>query len=205
MVCSLWSPHWSASSVRLLPLLALLAACDAGEPAPITDATGAVYRDGHPWCTATLIDAQTAITAAHCVVLAGDAPLEFAGELVIASHHPGWQEGDFVNDIAILVLARPVVGPRAELSQERPSTGDELQAVGYRTEARIDLTLSVRRVVDSTIAVTPTAGGNICKGDSGGPSFRNGLMVGVHSRSDCGEHVVDEAVAPHLEWLSQVR
>lgn len=186
--------------MRASAALALLAV-GCVDPEAIGDATGAVYRNGHQWCTATLIDPQTAVTAAHCAVDG----LSFAGEKVEAAiPHPNWMPDRVNNDIGLLKLARPSVAPFVELEDVVPKEGDELQVVGYRDGAREDSVFAVRTVVLPAIYLT-TIDGALCPGDSGGPSFLDGRLVGIHSRANCESYAIDTSLAFYFQWISDNR
>lgn len=184
----------------LVAILLLAAGCEA-DAGP--DTIDTVNRDGRQFCTGTLIAPDVVLTAAHCVVQAEGRELDFGGvRVVAATAHPAWRDNRVDNDVGILVLERNVDVPVAELATELPAEGAELEAVGYHTGDRTDSRFQVRKVVASTVYLTAIDGA-ICRGDSGGPSFIGGRLVGVHSRAGCDDVAIDEAVAPHLGWIGE--
>lgn len=179
----------------ILIVVVLASGCDVAA----IDTVGAVYRNGHQWCTATLIAPQVALTAAHCIT---NEELSFAGERVVeAIAHPDYLAGNLANDIGILRLEHPADLPVAELGT-LPTTGAALTAVGFRTQERVDYAYSVRKVTSAIVYMDAVDAG-LCYGDSGGPSFNtDGQLVSVHSRSGCESFAVDVAVAPHMNWIA---
>ena len=130
---------------------------DPGEYA----ATGALLRGPSYRCTATLIAADVAITAAHCLVDEGWGDFSFTLDAdvsdslddlvpVLAFHqHPDFQlEGDFKqlgqrNDVGVLILEQPILGVPVERLDDADdvqslSTGSQLQLCGYGREAWAD-------------------------------------------------------------------
>jgi secreted trypsin-like serine protease len=133
-----------------------------GESADVGEypATGVLMRGLSPRCTATLIEPDVIVTAAHCLVDEGFGDFGFTldpnlrdgldGELVgVLAHH---QHPDFDpdadgeeyndlnqrNDIGIVILAEPIDVEVEELDAQRPGAraadlrgGGELTVVGY--------------------------------------------------------------------------
>ena len=138
-------------------------------------------------------------------------------DVTAISRHPGWdpsnQQSDF--DFAAILLARAPTGvTAAALITALPSNavGQQLRVIGYgRTSVGDGTSSGTRRSVSVPItAVTAaalsfgTAGAaGICAGDSGGPSFLDDAVVGIHSRtegSSCGVGV-DIRVDRHRQFI----
>lgn len=163
-------------------------------------------------CSAVLISPRMLLTAAHCVdpVLQGS-PLSvralnkpttmgitLADTTLVTSitRHPMWDPSVMESpwDLATLVLQIPSTVRPAPMATSLPANlvGQSLLVVGYgRVSLSEPMSSGVRR--SASIAVTrvdpPTISfGNdtvgLCVGDSGGPSFLNGEVVGIHSRTD---------------------
>ena len=120
-------------------------------------ATGALVQGKGYHCTATLIAADVALTAAHCLVDVSGTGLAFtldgdvsdgvfdAIPVFRALKHPDYR-GDLLNpvmgranDVGIVILSRPVenVTPAGMLLPSFPlelGEGDQLEAVGYGLE-----------------------------------------------------------------------
>lgn len=98
-------------------------------------------------------------------------------------------------DLVLARLASPVTGiTPVALSATAPAAGEELRVAGYgRTKdewAPLRLhtgTFSVDSASATQIAITGKDGAAVCKGDTGGPAFREAggsvQLVGVNSRS----------------------
>ena len=142
-------------------LVAPAAAADASprvvngrEPIP-GEVSALVYvRAGSSICSGTLVDASHVITAGHCVAASGGTtkspssftvgwsstgalpPTMWAGVSQVALH-PDYSNQTYVNDIAVLTLASPLVGPTpmplATSAQARTAlaAGAAVQAAGF--------------------------------------------------------------------------
>jgi len=181
-------------------------------------------------CTATRIGERTLLTAAHCLMRyperttlstvsassirfypAADASrlagAEYTAERVIPHAEFG---GGAVNDIAVIIL-RSAPGDdveRVPIASRASAAGDEVAIVGYG-----DPRFGYRQVATNTIAVVRTStyeiqgDGNICDGDSGGPSIvtrdAQQYVAGVHTGriGDCGERAFDERVDFYADWI----
>lgn len=124
------------------------------EPAP-EEVSALVYvRAGGSICSGTLVDARHVITAGHCAAASGSTakspasftvgwsptgalpPTMWAGVSQVALH-PDYDDRTYVNDIAVLNLASPLVGaptmPLATAAQARTAlaAGETVQAAGF--------------------------------------------------------------------------
>jgi len=198
---------------------------DYGHPA-----VGILHSGGYSACTATLIGKHTVLTAAHCV--AGDkapytllSPVNFylggfEGTKVVASSvtvHPAYGGGN-VSDLAVVHLAGEVTGiAPMPLATTAPSIGEAVELVGYGKTGEDSGEFGTKRHVDNTIAkvesqifsVYGASGsvGNICNGDSGGPTFATvagkETLIGIHSTKGgvCGQEGNDMRVDAFYGWI----
>lgn len=219
--------------MRLLALLALsILGGEAAPDASSVFLLDLRFDNGASICSAVLVSPRVVLTAAHCVdpVFHGANSLTVrainkpdtsnlmqsdAIDVTLISRHPQWNPADQESafDVATLLLSRaPVDVTPATLARSAPAPGTTLKIFGYgRTSVNAGSTSGVRRAVTTPMTAlraaefefgsSGTAG--ICAGDSGGPSFVNGELVGIHSRtesSSCGTGV-DMRVDVHLSFI----
>jgi len=166
-----------------------------GDPTSDFPAVGALTRNGSAFCTGTLIDEYTVLTAAHCVDYVestGLTGVEFytgpgdTGSLdggiavVDAASHPDWNGTNA--DIGVMVLDEPCAEAPMFVQVEEMLAGEWegrlITLVGYGVteddadDSGIKMKTEVRvYAFDADVFFHYTAGTNACFGDSGGPAL----------------------------------
>lgn len=193
-----------------------------GQVIPLTDhpAVGKLTHSGS-LCTATLIGKKTVVTASHCVSPGSTHYFEVGGtkyQAAWAKRHPQYGSG-YSNDIAIVMLNEaPPVEP-AMMNITPVAQGLELTIVGFGKTGEWSNDAGTKRKTQNTASsVTSThisfqgasgSVGNICNGDSGGPSFAtvggHYVQVGVHSTKSgsCGSGGNDIRIDAYQDWVEQ--
>lgn len=187
------------------------------EPIP-GEVSALVYvRAGNSICSGTLVDTSHVITAGHCVAASGGTtkspasftvgwsptgalpPTMWAGVSQVALH-PDYSNQTYVNDIAVLTLASPLVGatpmPLATSSQSRTalSAGATVQAAGFGYTS-VQGPLSNRaRVGDLTIVPN-----RVCRDDA--LTFRIGEVSFVGLDIDTSTAVCAIGVQPETNLI----
>ena len=173
-------------------------------------------------CTATLIGKKTVLTAAHCVQGKSAATFRVGGltyQVAKITVHPNYSSSVLnAYDLAVLVLSQPVSGitPHA-LAKGTPKVGETVTIVGFGITSTGWKNSGTKRVTTNTISSVKSqyirfsgasgGKGNVCSGDSGGPSFRNQggneVLVGVHSTASqpCGYAGNDMRVDVFHDWI----
>jgi secreted trypsin-like serine protease len=219
--------------------------------APTTDAavatsyaaSGYILHDRssiEPWCGAVLVAPDLAATAAHCI--AGESPATLAvgfGAIgsgatyrVVDAHvHPGYRRTESEHDLAVLVLARDVVGVRpahlAPAPAVPPGAVVNTAVVSYRFADRGASTPDGRAAIAGRVvtdaddlalgAMFPPAEIN-CHGESGAGLFVQsdtqdallGVVTHVGRRGTdgnpaCADTLYVAPVADYTELLATVR
>lgn len=153
-------------------------------------------------CTGTLIATYAVLTAAHCVgfttavdpgrrwtFTVRSASRSRRAYAVLAWRSFGTSAG--TNDLALLRIAPvdPSVATPARLGSVPPTRGDRLTVYGYGCTRRASTCPSsssppmdgYKRQVTAIYGVSA----RLCPGDSGGPAFLGGAVVGVNSGYQC--------------------
>ena len=182
---------------------------DLGDPAVI----GLVDDLGQVGCTATVIEAHTAITAAHCV--AGRVPLALRAlfgsdvatgtliEISGAQVDPGFDPGTLANDLALVTLRDVSPAQPIAIGTGALTIGTMVTAVGFGTTASTATdggekragTAQISDVQPTELTATPSPA-QPCHGDSGGPMLVGGAIVAAASRGDtgCSDHAIYERI-----------
>jgi MYXO-CTERM domain-containing protein len=202
-----------------------------GDPIEQTQAPSAVYfATGKSACSGAWIKENLIMTAAHCFynnpvpaedirIYPGTHPLEdidpiYALEYVFPSQY---EEKDWENDIALIYTEidpeRPANPSEIDTSRDL-AVGEQIYAAGfgkeYGTEEGGYPNLNgVNLTVESTgdfLTLRGNDGESICFGDSGGPSYHAGKIVGVNvaSYGQCdGGKSLASIPAIHRSWIKK--
>lgn len=180
---------------------------------------------GSPFCTATLIDRDVAVTAQHCVegTYAIDEMKFGMGDPnnpdALIQVHSAPYHGD--NDIALLFLSEDAVNrvPSAEpipFMRATPSSslvGTTVEAAGYgdtlgSEDGKFYVTVELTEIQDDWLVVNGHGQRGICFGDSGGPLFihvDNGepVIAGVESHGDssCVDQDFETRLDQNADWI----
>ncbi len=194
-------------------------------------AVGILHSGNAAACTATLIGKRTVLTAAHCVTTENPpytllSPIHFYvggfyGSKYVASAvsvHPGYAGGN-VSDLAVVRLAQDVSNVQpAMIASQSPAVGETVELVGYGKTGEDEGEFGTKRRAQNSIGKVQAqiftmygasgAKGNLCNGDSGGPTFalRSGveLLIGIHSTKGgvCGQEGNDMRVDAFYGWIA---
>jgi MYXO-CTERM domain-containing protein len=201
-----------------------------GSPDPGHPATVALTVQGFPFCSGTLVTPTVVVTAAHCIHPGKVPPVEeieiffgsnvFGGggtfiDVIEGQEHPDFDPAgnDPQNDIAVLRLEKPASVAPVQMAA-LPPNGTELTLVGFGVTVANGEDSGLKRVAEATIAgddgsiffmeLLPSG---TCSGDSGGTALWNDggveKLVGVHTRSDCQDIMLDETVGSHIASFIQ--
>lgn len=186
-------------------------------------------------CTAVLISPTVLLTAAHCVdepnhpnhiygVFTGDDASPYPTISAIEPHlepvatvaaHPQYStNAPFFADIGVVVLAAPVAiapSPVQRTELDASVVGREAKIVGYGqtvygeyNDTRYEA-MTVVGQLDRDTVVVGDAQRRPCLGDSGGPAFVDGTLIGVDSyaASGCTGAAHYRRTDYHLDFIDQ--
>lgn len=199
-------------------------------------------------CTGVLISEKLILTAAHCVNDLSSSRIGFAFFPQADSQkirikkmliHPGFAESDDYdenfnsigtneNDLAVLLLARPVETPLMAVSLLKSGASIvnsvRVRTYGFGRKSQGDEDEPELRFVDKTGAVNlsegflefPRSNSGTCKGDSGGPSFlvaKNEVQLAAitsyrfgfnkYASDKCKSVTRSMWIPAHLAWIRQ--
>ncbi|NUO54235.1 MAG: trypsin-like serine protease [Polyangiaceae bacterium] len=200
-----------------------------GQPDPGHPAVVALTYQGQSFCSGTLVTPTIVVSAAHCIhpdigVPGTSAQVYFGPDVtqggtfidVIEAKYKldfYLDDPEIDDDISVLRLAEPA--PVAPLPMgDTPPAGTQLTLVGFGITSSGGSGGGVKRIATATIdqiwgevfAMNLTPSGT-CNGDSGGTAIwdDNGVekFVGIHTRSDCTDVMLDERVDIHWDEFVQ--
>jgi hypothetical protein len=188
---------------------------DAGDPAVVA----LVDDQGNVGCTASVIEAHTVLTAAHCLGALEPRQIRvwFGGDVYsqVTSGRADsmFDATTFANDVAVLTFFDPAGVPPLVRETAAPVVGDVIRVVGYGTTSAMASDSTTKRAGSAMISeVQPVAftvmpaPSQPCHGDSGGPAITAaGTVVGVVSNGDsgCSGHAVYARVDAATAFIDQ--
>ncbi|MCA9566150.1 MAG: S1 family peptidase, partial [Myxococcales bacterium] len=183
--------------------------------------------NGSPFCTATLIDNDVAITAQHCIE--GTYPVESmrfgmgdpSNPRALIPVHSAPYHG--TRDVALLLLQQDAVSlvPEAEplpflrSQPDQSLVGTSVEAAGYGQtnngeDGRFFVTVELTEIQADWLVVNGWGQQGICFGDSGGPLLihvDNGepVIAGVESHGDssCLDQDFETRLDMATDWIDQ--
>lgn len=183
---------------------------------------------GSAYCTATLVGQKTVLTAAHCLFPGNThyfltASASYKAQSV--TRHPNYDPNNTIfsltgYDIGVVMLEEaPGITP-ATLSTVAPTIGMSVTLIGFGRSQKGANDQGVKRIAYNTVAKLENidlmtylgsggSTGNLCDGDSGGPSLTDHggkeILIGVHSllksTGTCGLDGSDTRVDLYKSWL----
>ena len=190
---------------------------------------------GAGFCSGTLIAPTKVLTAAHCVGTASDMRVHYRDttgnpvllEIGKVAVHPDFhaqapKTREKSIDLAVVTLKAPMPQPFAPAPlapQENLNVGDTATLAGFgltrEGDARSAGTLLQGNVTlrapysDVLFWLTNADGLGACTGDSGGPVFQNGALIGVISWTEgvppahCGKLTQAIRLKSQMNWIRQ--
>lgn len=191
----------------------------------------ALTLQGQAFCSGTVVSPTVIVTAAHCIFpgIGIDPPQQiqvyfgsnvFGGgefiDVVDGVYFPTFDVNSPAadNDVAVLRLAKP--SPVAPIRMGKaPQNHQTVTLVGFGITSSGGSGAGIKRVTSAVVDLL--AGktfqmqldpGGTCNGDSGGTAIYtepDGMdaFVGIHTRSDCQNYMLDERVDKHIDDFIQ--
>jgi hypothetical protein len=188
---------------------------DADDPAVVA----LVDDQGNVGCTASVIEAHTALTAAHCIQSIDPRKIRvwsgggIYSAISAGSADPMYDASTFANDIALLTFRDAAQVTPLVRETAAPVVGDVVRVVGFGTTGAMASDNTLKRAgsamisdvqaVEFTVMPSPS---QPCHGDSGGPAITAaGTIGGVVSNGDsmCSDHAVYARVDAAQAFIDQ--
>lgn len=225
-------PDFGLPNLLELPgLHTVIGGSAVGPGDPVARSTVGLQMGGGGVCTATIIEKDVLVTAAHCLERGGGITVSFGSDLDsdvtvrARSHrmHPSFGgRGRDEADIGVVLLGGSLprgYAPVPVLGNSNFREGQPVIIAGYGvSDGRRDsgsgrlrkAQARVLRVRGTEVLIDQRQGTGACRGDSGGPGFvqnsRGELQVwGVVSRGPrfCDEEGIFTRIDSHVAWVKQ--
>jgi V8-like Glu-specific endopeptidase len=160
-------------------------------------------------CSGTAIAPRVVLTAAHCLESSPPNALDVMtgktmARVVSGRVHPAFDRETHAHDIAVLFLDGALATTMPLRRAPVADVGATLQIAGYGnmelTQQLGAVTLSAIEPLQLKLSPSPSM---TCRGDSGGPLFNDGELVGVTTHGDaaCKEHGYAARIDVHLGFI----